>query len=313
MGHHGKWNPVTEKSRLSASYVTSLIGFSTVVFLNDYWHDHLRIAVGLWLTLLCVPLYILKLRGQLNDALEKAQAASKAKSDFLSNMSHEMRTPLNGVIGASDLLISTRLDDEQKDLVSTLKKSAQLLLKLIDNILDLSKIESGKLVSEKIDFDLHKLVNSTLDMFLSQVEKKKIGLAVRFTPETCFQLQGDPLHLQQVLINLIGNAIKFTDKGSVELRIGTLHQDASYTKLRFEVIDTGIGISPQAQGRIFESFTQADQNITRTYGGTGFGTTISKQLVELMGGEMGVQSEAGNWQHFLVRSPFLQETAYSTW
>ena len=162
------------------------------------------LQLGCGSRLLCVPLYILKLRGQLNDALEKAQAASKAKSDFLSNMSHEMRTPLNGVIGASDLLISTRLDDEQKDLVSTLKKSAQLLLKLIDNILDLSKIESGKLVSEKIDFDLHKLVNSTLEMFLPQVEKKEIGLSVRFTPETCFQLQGDPLHLQQVLINLIG-------------------------------------------------------------------------------------------------------------
>ncbi|BCK87891.1 sensor histidine kinase RcsC [Sideroxyarcus emersonii] len=279
------------KESLISAYVASLLGFSAVIFLNDYWHDHLRIAVGLWLTLLCIPLYILKLRGQLNDALEKAQAASRAKSDFLSNMSHEMRTPLNGVIGASDLLLSTRLDDEQKDLVSTLKKSAHLLLQLIDNILDLSKIESGKLVSEKVDFDLHKLVNNTLEMFLSQVENKRIGLSVRFTPETCFRLQGDPLHLQQVLINLVGNAIKFTSKGSVELRISTLQQDDHKTALRFEVIDTGIGIPQQAQARIFESFTQADQNITRIYGGTGLGTTISKQLVELMGGQMGVQSE----------------------
>jgi two-component system sensor histidine kinase RpfC len=295
------------KESLVSAYVASLFGFSAVIYLNDYWHDHLRIAVGLWLTLLCIPLYILKLRGQLNDALEKAKAASKAKSDFLSNMSHEMRTPLNGVIGASDLLISTRLDEEQKDLAATLKRSAQLLLKLVDNILDLSKIESGKLVSEKLDFDLHQLVNSTLEMFLPQVEKKGIALSVRFSPETSFMLQGDPLHLQQVLINLIGNAVKFTGKGSVELRIGTLRQDEHQTRLRFEVIDTGIGISPQAQARIFESFTQADQDITRTYGGTGLGTTISKQLVELMGGHMGVQSEPGIGSIFWFEAPFSKQ------
>jgi len=295
------------KESLISAYVASLLGYSAVIILNDYWHDHLRIAVGLWLTLVCIPLYILKLRGQLNDALENAQAASKAKSDFLSNMSHEMRTPLNGVIGASDLLISTPLDEEQKDLVGTLKKSAHLLLKLIDNILDLSKIESGKLASENADFDLHKLVNSTLEMFLPQVGKKGISLSVRFTPETYFMLQGDPLHLQQVLINLIGNAIKFTSKGSVELRISTSQQDDQHTLLRFEVIDTGIGISPHAQSRIFESFTQADQNITRTYGGTGLGTTISKQLVELMGGKMGVQSEPGIGSIFWFEAPFIKQ------
>ncbi|MBI4807789.1 MAG: response regulator [Nitrosomonadales bacterium] len=292
------------KESLVSAYVASLIGLTAVIYLNDYWHDHLRVALGLWLTLFCIPLYILKLRGQLNDALEKAQAASRAKSDFLSNMSHEMRTPLNGVIGASDLLIGTRLDDEQKNLVSTLKQSAQLLLKLIDNILDLSKIESGKLSSEKADFDLHKLINSTLEMFLPQVEKKGIALSVRFTPETCFRLQGDPLHLQQVVINLVGNAIKFTGKGSVELRISTHRQDDRQALLRFEVIDTGIGISSQNLAKIFDSFTQADQSITRTYGGTGLGTTISKQLVELMGGKMGVQSELGIGSIFWFEVPF---------
>jgi len=293
----GTWSLIT-------SYVSSLVGFSLVVLFNDYWISHPRLSIGLMLTLVLIPPYILKLRNQLNLALEEARRASKAKSDFLSNMSHEMRTPLNGVIGASDLLISTRLDDEQKDLVSTLKKSAQLLLKLIDNILDLSKIESGKLTSEKEDFDLHKLVNSTLEMFLPQIEKKGIGMSVRFTPETCFMLKGDPLHLQQVIINMVGNAIKFTGKGSVELRIGTCQQDDHKAQLRFEVIDTGIGISLQDQTRIFESFTQADQNITRTYGGTGLGTTISKQLVELMGGKMGVQSELGIGSIFWFEIPF---------
>ena len=295
------------KDSLFSAYVASILGFTAVLFVNEYWHDHLRIAIGLWLTLLCIPLYILKLRGQLNDALEKAKAASRAKSDFLSNMSHEMRTPLNGVIGASDLLIGTRLDEEQKSLVSTLKQSGHLLLKLIDNILDLSRIESGKLVSEKTDFDLHKLVSNTLEMFLPQVEGKGIRLSVRFTPETSFMLQGDPLHLQQVLINLVGNAVKFTSKGTVELRVSTCSQDEGETRLRFEVIDTGIGIPPQALARIFESFTQADQNITRTYGGTGLGTTISKQLVELMGGNMGVQSEPGIGSIFWFEIPFAKQ------
>jgi two-component system, sensor histidine kinase RpfC len=292
---------------LVTSYASSIVGFALVILLNDYWLANPRLSIGLMLTLILIPPYILKLRNQLNLALEEAKRASKAKSDFLSNMSHEMRTPLNGVIGASDLLISTRLDDEQKDLIGTLKKSAQLLLKLIDNILDLSRIESGKLVSEKVNFDLHKLVNSTLEMFLPQVEKKQIGLSVRFTPETYFMLQGDPLHLQQVLINLIGNAIKFTSKGSVELRIGTAQQDDLHARLRFEVIDTGIGISPHAQAKIFESFTQADQHITRTYGGTGLGTTISKQLVELMGGKMGVQSEPGIGSIFWFEAPFAKQ------
>jgi two-component system sensor histidine kinase RpfC len=298
----GAWSLIT-------SYVSSVVGFGLVILLNDYWISNPRLSIGLMLTLILIPPYILKLRNQVNLALEEARRASKAKSEFLSNMSHEMRTPLNGVIGASDLLISTHLDDEQKDLVSTLKKSAQLLLKLIDNILDLSKIESGKLVSEKADFDLHKLVNSTLEMFLPQVEKKKLSLSVRYTPETCFMLRGDPLHLQQILINLLGNAIKFTDNGSVELRITTVQQDDYLTRLRFEVIDTGIGISPQAQSRIFESFTQADQNITRTYGGTGLGTTISKQLVELMGGSMGVQSEPGIGSIFWFETPFSKQPA----
>ena len=296
----GTWSLIT-------SYASSIVGFSLVIFFNDYWLSNPRLSIGLMLTLVLIPPYILKLRNQLNLALEEARRASKAKSDFLSNMSHEMRTPLNGVIGASDLLISTRLDKEQNDLVATLKKSAQLLLKLIDNILDLSKIESGKLISEKSDFDLHKLINSTLEMFLQQVEQKGVRLSVRFTPETCFLLQGDPLHLQQVIINLVGNAIKFTSKGSVELRVSTSRQDDRQSVIRFEVIDTGIGISPQAQARIFESFTQADHNITRTYGGTGLGTTISKQLVELMGGEMGVRSELGIGSIFWFEIPFAKQ------
>lgn len=298
----GTWSLIT-------SYFSSIIGFTLVILVNDYWISNPRLSIGLMLTLTLIPPYILKLRNQLNRAIEEARRASQAKSDFLSNMSHEMRTPLNGVIGVSDLLMGTRLDDEQKILVSTQKKSGQILLKLIDNILDLSKIESGKLVSEKVDFDLHKLVNNTLEMFLPQVEKKGIGLSVRFTPETCFMLQGDPLHLQQVIINLVGNAIKFTSKGSVELRISTHRQDDRQALLRFEVIDTGIGILPQDQARIFESFTQADQNITRTYGGTGLGTTISKQLVELMKGKMGVQSEPGIGSIFWFEIPFDKQAA----
>ena len=289
------------------SYACSFFMFLYVTTHNPYWVAHPRLAEGLLAILFLIPLYILKLRNQLNQALENAKEANKAKSQFLAHMSHEMRTPLNGVVGVADLLTATPLNTEQRDLVNTLKNSSGILRQLIDNVLDISKIENGKLVSEKTDFDLHELTNNAVGMFFPQANAKGLPLHVRFTPDTAFALHGDALHLVQVLINLLGNAIKFTDKGSVELRISTVQQSVAEARIRFEIIDTGIGIDSKVQRTIFERFHQADASITRKYGGSGLGTTISRDLVWLMGGQIGVHSEPGIGSVFWFELPLHKQ------
>ncbi|MDJ0890757.1 MAG: ATP-binding protein [Gammaproteobacteria bacterium] len=292
---------------LFAANLLSITGFLGVILLNDFWANHAVFSASILIVLAVIPLYMASLLRKLNDAIHRANEASNAKSRFLANMSHELRTPLNGVIGMSDLLMDTELNAEQRDVARTITASARTLLDLIENILDISKIEAGKLTLEHIDFDLHRLVNHTAMMFEPQAQKKGIRLATRISPETPFLLRGDPIHVRQVIINLVSNAIKFTHEGRIDICVAPVEADETGCRVRFEVADTGIGISEQAQARIFESFTQADTSTNRRFGGTGLGTTIAKQLVELMGGKIGLRSTNGKGTTFWFEVPFARQ------
>lgn len=278
------------KNYLLLATALATAGFLITTELNEFWLQHTALAVGFFITIIGISLFTYTLFGRLNNEKQNAIAANQAKSNFLARMSHEIRTPLNGIISTGDLLKTCQLDSEQQEYADIIHASGHTLLKLIEDILDISKIEAGKLELENTDFDLHSLINSTIRMLSPQAESKKIKLASRIGLETPYQLTGDPHHLRQVLINLIGNAIKFTDKGSVELHCHTVRSMENRSLIRFEIIDTGIGIDEEAQTRIFENFSQADESTTRKYGGTGLGTAIARQLVELMGGRIRVQS-----------------------
>jgi two-component system sensor histidine kinase RpfC len=297
------------RAYLFACQAMCLAGFLWVMLATEYWARHRIAGWGLFIALVVLPLYVSTLLKRIHAAQARAEEANRAKTTFLANMSHEMRTPLNGVVGVVDLFQMTELSAQQGELVRLLRHSVSVLRSLIDDVLDISKIEAGRLTLEVGPFDLHAALNTLIDLLRPHAHAKGLSLHAMVDPQLDYHLRGDSHHLRQVLLNLLGNAIKFTERGEVLLSVTRVKDTPEGVTARFEVRDTGIGIAPEALQRVFERFAQADESVTRRYGGTGLGTTIAKQLVELMGGTIGVESKLGEGSLFWFELPLLKEAA----
>lgn len=302
---------------LVAAILMASASFLGVITTTDYWQQNQMLGWGLLVGLTAIPAYLTSLLRALTRATDEAKRANEAKSRFLANMSHEFRTPLNGIVGMSDLLTTTRLSKEQRECTEVIQTSARALLALVEDVLDISAIEAGKLKLNVEDFRLREMTRSVQVMLQPLATDKGLGFSVVVSERVPDDLHGDVDHLRQILVNLLNNAIKFTDIGRVVLEVGIAPprprelaevragEGASETiMLRFSVRDTGIGIPLAAQRRLFEAFEQVDSAKTRRHGGTGLGTTIAKGLAESMGGRLGFESEEGVGSHFWVELPY---------
>ncbi len=293
---------------LHVCQVLGFIGFAVVLFWSPFWSQHVAIGVGFLIAQIVLPFYVGVLAERINEARNKADEANQAKGRFLANVSHEMRTPLNGVLAMADILRETTLTEAQIEIVEMLATSAQMLLTQIEDVLDIAKIEAGRVAIESKPFELGKLLVTAVKIVVPQARFKGLAVATEISEDVKGWFVGDSHHLRQVILNLLSNAIKFTDSGTVTLRAWRVAVATGELRVRVEVEDTGIGIPADKQAVIFEAFAQADDSITRIYGGTGLGTTIAKQLVLLMGGDIGVRSAVGVGSTFYFEIP-MHETA----
>jgi two-component system, sensor histidine kinase RpfC len=294
------------RSYLRVSAALSLVSFGAVIAVTEYWRSQPALATGLWIALLLLPAYASTLLTKLTDALARAEEANVAKSRFLATMSHELRTPLHAIIGMADMLRGTRLDVEQEDMVRTVRTAGRTLLDMISDLLDIAKIEFGNAEGRTVEFDLHGLVATVRALLHHQAAGKGLALHIEVDAGIPYRLRGAARPLQQILVNLVANSIKFTEQGGVTVRLASETVTTERASLRIEVEDTGIGIPADAQERIFERFAQVDESVTRRYGGTGLGLSIARQLAGMIGGTLTVRSEPGAGACFTLHVAFAR-------